>query len=181
MAVNGGKDFEANKVHPSIIKCTPHDSLRLIKAVWSESTRLFKKKCPNLKLSKISSLATTNCCMHVHKSLRYTYVIRPERHSLMNVRTFFIWRSLLSYRSHVELFLWWMILFCFKISATIQCHYKACKIQDIFFFNKPIFFCLKEENHIHLHIHIYIQGEVIRIFGWTIPLTPPHPPSTIDS
>ncbi len=40
LAVNGGQDFEANKLHPYIIKSAPHGSRALIKAFWIESMHL---------------------------------------------------------------------------------------------------------------------------------------------
>ncbi len=40
-------------------------------------------------------------------------------------------------------------LFCFKISTTIHCLYKACKSRDIFKYNSYCI-CLKEESQIHL-------------------------------
>ncbi len=42
MAVNGGRDFKAQKVHPSIIKVI-HTALGLIKDFWSEAMLLCKK------------------------------------------------------------------------------------------------------------------------------------------
>ncbi len=43
MAVNGCRDFEAQKVHSSIIKSAPHGPGGLIKVFWSELMHLCKK------------------------------------------------------------------------------------------------------------------------------------------